>query len=64
MVADEGSNDGRTAFAARIRGWGRIQYLDNAEKLQEAVGHLVAEALNQLWLSHNQQQTHPPLIAP
>ena len=34
---------------ARIRGWGRISYMDNAENLQDAVGELIVEALNEKW---------------
>ena len=34
---------------ARIRGWGRIQYLDNPRELQDEVGLIVAEALNLYW---------------
>lgn len=54
MVADNGEIDEmRELFAARIRGWGRIQYLDNpkgrAEALQDEVGKIVAEALTAFW---------------
>lgn len=33
----------------RIRGWGRIGYLENPEQLQDKVGELIAEALNEFW---------------
>jgi hypothetical protein len=43
MVADQ------TAHVMRIRGWGRISYLKDPEKLQDEVGKLVAEALTKFW---------------
>lgn len=46
MVADEDS-----AVISRIRGWGRIQYMPEAESLQDAVGELVAQALTKFWLA-------------
>lgn len=33
----------------RIRGWGRIGYLENPEQLQDKVGELIAEALTKFW---------------
>lgn len=33
---------------AEIRGWGRIQYLDNPEQRQDQIGELIAHLLNQL----------------
>lgn len=39
---------------ARIRGWGRIQYMKNPEKLQDEVGEIIAEALNDFWQKHSQ----------
>ena len=37
------------AIVTRVRGWGRISYLENAEELQDTVGEVIAEALNQYW---------------
>lgn len=57
MVADDGKDDDAQLplIAARIRGWGRIQYLDNprgrAAALQDEVGAIVCEALNAYWAS-------------
>ena len=34
---------------AQVRGWGRIQKLDDAENLQDEVGRLIVEALNDKW---------------
>src|SRR5574343_173075 len=51
MVADENAND----IVARIRGWGRISYLDNAEDLQDEVGHLIAELLTKHWPANRDQ---------
>lgn len=50
MVADDGDYKNHVC---RIRGWGAIQYLENPEKLQDMIGELVCEALNQFWV--NQQ---------
>lgn len=54
MVADQDDVDAmRESIAARIRGWGRIQYMDNpkgrAAALQDEVGKILAEALNAFW---------------
>jgi len=42
MVADDNAFD----CAARIRGWGRIGYMDHAEQIQDESGIIIAEALN------------------
>lgn len=47
MVADDGN--GEKSVAARVRGWGRISYLENAAALQDEVGHMMADALNALY---------------
>lgn len=39
--------------AARIRGWGAIQYLPQAEELQDEVGKLIAEILTEHWPKHD-----------
>ncbi|WP_429497091.1 hypothetical protein ACQUFY_04560 [Robbsia andropogonis] len=45
MVADDaGAN-----ATLRVRGWGRIGYLPNAEGLQDQVGDLIALALTEYW---------------
>lgn len=56
MVADQGGiHEMRDLFIAEIRGWGRIQYMDNpkgrAAALQDEVGKILAEALNAFWSS-------------
>lgn len=50
MVADDGA-------VLRVRGWGRISYLPDAEKLQDAVGDLIAKALTEYWQVHNARLT-------
>lgn len=45
MVADEAAQD----CVTRIRGWGRIRYLPDAENLQDEVGALIAEILSNHW---------------
>ena len=37
------------AYVTRVRGWGRIGYMENPEKLQDTVGELIAEALTEFW---------------
>lgn len=55
VVADEpGGHYGEDA-ALRVRGWGRISYKPDPDKLQDAVGRLMAEALTAFWLSRKQQ---------
>lgn len=48
MVADEVEADSMIN-ALRIRGWGRIGYMENPEALQDKVGELIAEALTDYW---------------
>lgn len=43
MVADEAGK------AMRLRGWGRIGYMENPEALQDAVGELIANVLTEGW---------------
>jgi len=38
---------------ARLRGWGRIQYLEDANNLQNKVGELIALALTEYWENHS-----------
>lgn len=53
MVADDHVEE---AFAmARVRGWGRIGYLEDAPALQDEVGKLIAEALTKFWQSEFQK---------
>lgn len=53
IVADDASSEATGLIAARIRGWGRIQYMDNpkgrANALQDEMAEIVAEALNAYW---------------
>jgi hypothetical protein len=35
--------------AARVRGWGRISYMPDPEKLQDTVGAMIADALTEYW---------------
>lgn len=54
MVADDGDIEGNMNVAARVRGWGRISYLENAAALQDEVGHMMADALNALYVKEEQ----------
>lgn len=51
MVADNNlDEDGQIL---RVRGWGRISYLENAEALQDEVGEIIAIALSNYWNIHS-----------
>ena len=54
MVADDRPES--PSAIGRIRGWGRIGYLKEPEKLQDMVGHLIAQALTEFWQKHAEQQ--------
>ncbi len=41
--------DSEENLVADIRGWGRIEKLGNGIELQDAIGELMAEALNDKW---------------
>ena len=62
MVADQdGFGEGSKVFdsiAARVRGWGRIGYMPDAEALQDEVGAVIADALTAYWsaVQHPQQE--------
>lgn len=59
IVADDASSAATGLIAARIRGWGRIQYMDNpagrANALQDEMADMVAEALNAYWAGIKEQ---------
>ena len=69
MFSDDGSVDEmENAIAARIRGWGRIGYIEemNPADIQDAVGEHVAKALNEYWAKHATQtepESPPPTPA-
>lgn len=64
MVADQdGFGEGSKVFdsiAARVRGWGRIGYLPDAEALQDEVGAVIADALTAYWAAAPQPQQEQP----
>lgn len=43
---------GRQSGALRVRGWGRIANMPEAEKLQDTAGELIAEILTKNWPGH------------
>ena len=47
MVSDD-TLEGQDAIQ-RVRGWGRIGYMEEAEALQDEVGRIIAEALTDYW---------------
>ena len=64
MVADQdGFGEGSKVFdsiAARVRGWGRIGYMPDAEDLQDEVGAVIADALTAYWAAAPQPQQEQP----
>jgi hypothetical protein len=50
MVADGVLKD--TDAALRVRGWGRISYMQYPEQLQDTVGVLIAQAMTEFWKKH------------
>lgn len=61
MVADN-HVDGEDA-ALRIRGWGRISYMENPEALQDEVGNVIALAMTEFWERRNAERDSEPVIA-
>lgn len=49
MVADNHIEKDADGAALRVRGWGRISYLEDAEQLQDEVGRMIAQALTEYW---------------
>jgi hypothetical protein len=47
MVSDD---DGVSGFVvSRVRGWGRIGYMPNGEEIQDEIGKMIADALNEYY---------------
>lgn len=52
MFSDSGGDEVAAGIAARIRGWGRLQYVEDEftpAELQDTVGELVAFSLTKFW---------------
>ncbi len=53
MVADQGGigevNTVEGAVAAQVRGWGRIGYMPSAAAIQDEIGQMIADALNEYY---------------
>lgn len=39
--------DAEDHTVANVRGWGRLQYMEHGEEKQDAIGHFIAEAINE-----------------
>jgi hypothetical protein len=50
MVSDD--DEVKRTVAHRVRGWGRISYLPNAEAIQDEIGVMMADALNEYYAAH------------
>lgn len=49
MVADNRVPDDSDGAALRVRGWGRISYMEDPEALQDEVGNIIAAAMTEHW---------------
>jgi len=49
MIFDADNN-----HVADVRGWGRIQYKEHPEALQDTIGECVVDALNAHWRSEGE----------
>jgi hypothetical protein len=53
MVADDGPITGEGgvagAVAARVRGWGKLGYRPDGAKIQDEIGQMMADALNEYY---------------
>ena len=59
MVAD--SDGVKASVVTRVRGWGRIGYMPNAEALQDEVGQMMVDAMNAYYTAPT---LTPPLTPP
>ena len=41
--------DGANNLVVDVRGWGRIEKMDNGMELHDTIGEIIAEALNEKW---------------
>lgn len=62
MVADQNLNEDGQIL--RVRGWGRISYLENPEALQDEVGEVIALALSNYWNLHIAADLIQPVSEP
>lgn len=51
MVADQGGSQPYPNAPLRVRGWGRIGYMQDGAQLQDEVGKVLAELLTSNWPS-------------
>lgn len=47
-VADK-ANGSSEYGVARVRGWGRISYMENPKEIQDSIGEHIAKALTEYW---------------
>lgn len=58
IVADNDVEDADGA-ALRVRGWGRIGHMENAEALQDEVGNVIALAMTEFWQQQYRAAAEP-----
>ncbi len=49
--------DSKGMMVCDIRGWGKIQFMEEAEKRQDAIGEKIAKLLNEA--EYNKEEIHP-----
>lgn len=55
MVSDDNDtlhrelSAGNSFATQRVRGWGRLSYLENPEQKQDKMGEIIAKALTEYW---------------
>ncbi len=59
MVADDNDtlhrelSEGNKFAIQRVRGWGRLGYLENPGQKQDKIGDIIAKALTEYWDNNN-----------
>ena len=49
MVADNHIEKEADGATLRVRGWGRISYMEDSAQLQDEAGRMIAQALTEYW---------------
>jgi hypothetical protein len=48
--------DANNQMIGEVRGWGKLQYLPDAEELQDALGQFIVDAINEKWEKLNEKK--------
>lgn len=60
IFSDDGADSDLmlSAYISRVRGWGRLSYIEGKhtpDELQDAIGEHIARALNEYWAKHQNE---------